>query len=371
MAKQKMRLRFPNIILLLCGLIIIIFAFDFLWRNVLSPSVPGDTEGIVTADGTFAAKGSTENEEENSSDAEESETKLDDEAATDNSENTNKDPFSEVITMTQGQIHNGPLILVSSTCPYLGTTNLTDFSANSNANIKPRDTSLKIANEMEKPLSDLFDAYCTDNGYVNLQIYSTNETNMSGNSLYTTDLIERGTGYSFDIALITSTGDLAPYISKKNEWMFSNCWKYGFIVRYSDTKTGTTGVNFMPHHFRYVGLPHSLIMYENDMCLEEYLQMLTEYTSSSPLTYSTDTSNYKIFYVKAESSGDTNITIPKDTIYTISGNNTDGFIVTIESKKSSSQSESTTAPEDTLSEASSSDVTSSETVVSGSDAAYQ
>jgi len=54
MAKQKQRLRFPNIILLLCGLIILIFLFDFLWRNVISPTVPGDTNNIITSEGTFA-----------------------------------------------------------------------------------------------------------------------------------------------------------------------------------------------------------------------------------------------------------------------------------------------------------------------------
>lgn len=340
MAKQKMRLRFPNIILLLCGLILIIFLFDFLWRNVISPTVPGDTDSIVTADGTFAASDSSENDTEDATENAEGEDNTDNKNASDASQ---EDPFSEVITLSQGQIHNGSLILVSNTCPFLGSTDFTDFSSNTNSNVKPRDTSLRISKEMEKPLSDLFDAYCADNGYVNLQIYSTNETYTGTGSLYTTDLIERSTGYTFDIGLITSNGDIAPYISKRNEWMFSNCWKYGFIVRYSDTKTGTTGVDFMPHHFRYVGLPHSLIMNEKDMCLEEYLQMLTGYKMDSPLTYNTDTREYKIFYVKAESSGDTNITLPKDAFYTISGNNTDGFIVTIERERDT-QSITTTAP---------------------------
>ncbi|MGN0631040.1 MAG: D-alanyl-D-alanine carboxypeptidase family protein [Ruminococcus sp.] len=353
MAKQKMRLRFPNIILLLCGLILIIFLFDFLWRNIISPTVPGDTKGIVTADGTFAASDSSESNAEEITDAEDGEETTDDEEPSEDSEDTEEDIFSEEITLSQGQIHNGPLILVSSTCPFIGTTDLTDFSSNTNANIKPRDNSLKINPEMERPLSELFDAYCNDNGYVNLQIYSTNETNLNGGSLYTTELTERSTGYTFDIALITSTGDLAPYISKRNEWMFSNCWKYGFIVRYSDTKTGTTGVDFMPHHFRYVGLPHSLIMNEKDICLEEYLQMISDYTKDSPYTYSTDTRSYKIFYVKADSSGETKLTLPKNAVYTISGNNTDGFIVTLESVNDSSLGAVTSAPAENTSESSS------------------
>lgn len=335
MAKQKARLRFPNIILLLCGLILIIFLFDFLWRNVISPTVPGDVENIVTADGVFA-----------SSDAESADLDIATEpAGDDNSEDssvttekeTQQDIFSQTITLQQSQIHNGPLILVSSTCPFIGSTDFIDFTSNTNSNIIPRDTSLKINPDMMQPLSDLFDGFSSDNGYVNLQIYSTTELYYGTTSLYTTELSERSTGYTFDIGLITSTGDIAPYISKRNEWMFANCWTYGFIVRYSDTKTGTTGVGFMPHHFRYVGLPHSLIMNEKDMCLEEYLQFLTSYTIDSPLTYSTDSKTYKIFYVPADTSGDTEVTLPKDAVYTVSGNNTDGFIITMESTDNQSQ----------------------------------
>lgn len=342
MAKQKLRLRFPNIILLLCGLIILIFLFDFLWRNVISPTVPGDNVDIITADGTFA-ENSSSSEDDEPIEATESESEKSTEDSTNNSDNTQADVFSQTIKLSQGQIHTGPLILVSSTCPYIGSEDLTDFSSNTNSNIKPRDNSMKIHKDMAEPLSALFNAYCNENGYVNLQIYSTNETYMGTDSLYTTDLPERSTGYTFDIGLITSTGDIAPYLTKRNEWMFDNCWKYGFIVRYSDLKTGTTGVNFMPHHFRYVGLPHSLIMNEKDMCLEEYLQSLTNYKSDSPLVYTTDSNEYKIFYVPANSSGETEITIPKDAVYTVSGNNTDGFIVTIEGEKSA-DSANTTAP---------------------------
>ena len=342
--KSKMRLRFPNIILLLCGLILLIFLFDFLWRNIISPTVPGDTEGIVTADGTFSASDSEEmSPEDATEDSEDNENPQD---ITEASEEPTEDPFSQVITLSQSQIHNGPLILVSGTCPFLGTTNFVDFSSNTNSNVKPRDTALKINPEMAQPISDLFDGYCHDNGYVNLQIYSTSEIYTGSGSLYTNELTERVTGYSFDIGLITSTGNVVAYLTKRNEWMFNNCWKYGFIVRYPDTKTGTTGVGFMPHHFRYVGIPHSLIMKEKDMCLEEYLQFLTSYTQNSPLKYDTEDRSYSIFYVPAESSGDTNVTIPKDAVYSVSGNNTDGFIITLANAKSNS-------PDDTGSEPSS------------------
>ncbi len=326
MAKQKMRLRFPNIILLLCGLILLIFLFDFLWRNVISPTVPGDTEGIVTASGNFAASDSISSSTTDASD--ENETT---DEATEGSEAPTEDPTSETIILSQNQVHNGPLILVSETCPFLGNTNFTDFTGNSNYNVKPRDSSLQVNSIIMQPISELFDGYCADNGYVNLQIYSTSEIYTGADSLYTNTLTERSTGLTFDIGLITSTGDVVAYLTKRNEWMFSNCWKYGFVVRYQDTKTGTTGVGFMPHHFRYVGLPHSLIMYEKDMCLEEYLMYLTSYTmDTSPLTYETADKAYEIYYVPAAESGDTEVVIPRDSVYTVSGNNTDGFILTFE-----------------------------------------
>lgn len=346
MAKSKMKLRFPNIILLLCGLILLIFLFDFLWRNVFSPTVPGDTENIITADGNFAASEPGENAPSENATADSTENADPDATEEETTEAaTEEDRSTEVITLTQGQIHNGPLILVSSTCPFLGQTDFIDFTSNTNTNVIPRDLSLQFHPDIKQPMSDLFDAYCRDNGYVNLQIYSTSEINASSYSLYTTVLSERSSGYTFDIGLITSTGEVVAYLTKRNEWMFNNCWNYGFVVRYSDTKTGTTGVGFMPHHFRYVGLPHSLFMYENDMCLEEYLLYLTDYTmDTEPLIYETEDTVYETYYVPAEESGDTTVTIPRGTKYTVSGNNTDGFILTLE-KAASAQTEDSTEPE--------------------------
>ncbi len=336
MAKSKLQLRFPNIILLLCGLILLIFLFDFLWRNVLDPTVPGDTENIIMENGDFAttnggadpnASATTEESSEKTKDS----TEEDDKTTKETEETTEEDATTETIHLAQSQIHNGPLILVSGTCPFIGDTDFVDFSGNTNYNIIPRDTSLQVHPDMMQPISDLFDGYCMGNGYVNLQIYSTSEINAAANSLYTNVLTERSTGYTFDIGLITSTGDVVAYLTKRNEWMFNNCWYYGFVVRYQDTKTGTTGVGFMPHHFRYVGIPHSMIMYEMGFCLEEYLYYLTDYTmETKPLTYETSDTAYEIYYIQAEESGDTTVTIPKGANYTVSGNNTDGFILTIE-----------------------------------------
>jgi len=58
-------------------------------------------------------------------------------------------------------------------------------------------------------------------------------------------------------------------------WLYENCWDYGFIIRYQEDKEDITGYVAEEWHIRYVGLPHSLTMYNNNWCLEEYIEANT------------------------------------------------------------------------------------------------
>jgi D-alanyl-D-alanine carboxypeptidase len=42
--------------------------------------------------------------------------------------------------------------------------------------------------------------------------------------------------------------------TKAGKWLADNAWQYGFILRYPDGQTKTTGYQFEPWHFRYVGV---------------------------------------------------------------------------------------------------------------------
>lgn len=55
------------------------------------------------------------------------------------------------------------------------------------------------------------------------------------------------------------------------EWLLENSYKYGFIRRYPEDKTDITGIIHEPWHFRYVGKEAAKEIYEQDLCLEEYL----------------------------------------------------------------------------------------------------
>ena len=55
-------------------------------------------------------------------------------------------------------------------------------------------------------------------------------------------------------------------------WLMENSWKYGFVLRYPSDKSKLTGIIYEPWHYRYVGMEAAKIMYEENLCLEEYLE---------------------------------------------------------------------------------------------------
>ena len=55
------------------------------------------------------------------------------------------------------------------------------------------------------------------------------------------------------------------------QWLADNAYKYGFILRYPQWKTEITGNAYEPWHYRYVGEKAALEIYEQNICLEEYL----------------------------------------------------------------------------------------------------
>ena len=56
------------------------------------------------------------------------------------------------------------------------------------------------------------------------------------------------------------------------DWMMRNSYKYGFIQRYPENKTDITGIINEPWHYRYVGREAAQEIYEQGICLEEYLE---------------------------------------------------------------------------------------------------
>lgn len=55
------------------------------------------------------------------------------------------------------------------------------------------------------------------------------------------------------------------------QWLLAHSWEYGFILRYPQDKSGITGIIYEPWHYRYVGKEAAKEIYEQGICLEEYL----------------------------------------------------------------------------------------------------
>ena len=57
------------------------------------------------------------------------------------------------------------------------------------------------------------------------------------------------------------------------KWLCENAHKYGFILRYPEGKVKSTGVEFKPYHWRFVGINAAKEMKKTGQCLEEYLKL--------------------------------------------------------------------------------------------------
>ncbi|HHW71022.1 MAG TPA: M15 family metallopeptidase [Clostridiales bacterium] len=110
------------------------------------------------------------------------------------------------------------------------------------------------------------DSYRSKEEQESLHIRDKNKAAIPGSS-------EHEIGLALDVYIEFFAGD--GFIkSDAGQFVNENCWRYGFIVRYPLFKKRITGIKFEPWHIRYVGLPHSEIIYKKGLTLEEYIQSL-------------------------------------------------------------------------------------------------
>jgi len=91
-----------------------------------------------------------------------------------------------------------------------------------------------------------------------------------------------------------------------------------FIVRYPKEKEKYTGIGYEPWHIRYVGEPNSDIMYQNNWCLEEYIDYLKE---NGSIIWNGGEDIWGVYYVDSLDCAYANIVDVSDT-------NSGGYVVT-------------------------------------------
>ena len=84
---------------------------------------------------------------------------------------------------------------------------------------------------------------------------------------------EHQTGLALDVYVAYYAGD-GFVKSRSGRFVNSHAHEYGFIIRYPSYGEDITGIRFEPWHIRYVGHPHSDVIYNNHITLEEYIDGL-------------------------------------------------------------------------------------------------
>lgn len=237
----------------------------------------------------------------------------------------------DYVTMMAGAVHSGKLVLVNSTNPSMLTKEELDLEQVYYSADRPEyEVSYSGHTQLNRgalaEFNRLMRAYIAETGNTEIMFnygyLETGKEKSNPESATALDIqlhlkLESG-GYSY-------ISNISPY-----SWLFTHMSDYGYILRYPDGKTELTGERGTYTAIRYVGLPHAKYITENDLCLEEYLTMLRESCTfgKGMLTYTTAEDTYKIYYVPANTTGDTAVPVPKDGMWEVSGNNIDGFIVT-------------------------------------------
>ncbi len=110
-----------------------------------------------------------------------------------------------------------------------------------------------------------------------------------------------------------STSDIRPINEvEKYKWIYSNAHKYGFVA-----------VSSKSNVFRYVGVTHATAAKTRGLYLDNYLKQLKTATAESPTVL--NASGNIVAYTCPIS----DVKVPNNYKYDISGNNVDGVIVTV------------------------------------------
>ena len=285
---------------------------------------PGDTAEETAADTTAATDDSSE------------------EATTSSAANAKTTAFKDEIH-DHDDIYKGNLVLVNKDVEYKfmeDDISLLPLYGNKSSFYNVKDMVTELDSDTMKRLDTLMESFLAStgrkdsdlwvvDGYHSYEEQSTRYYN--GGSVFEPGHSDYHTGRTFDLAVFPQDGSSSYYFDAEGdyEWFKENAAKYGFIVRFPEGKDDITGEVARRRTYRYVGVPHAGYITDNNLCMEEYIDLLRKHPVDDPLEYKGDNYTYYMYFVPAEATGNsTIIPVPADSSYNVSGNNVDGFIVT-------------------------------------------
>ena len=251
----------------------------------------------------------------------------------------------KTLSMSRDNVHSGYLILVNpkNACRSGGAGSVSVYDLKNNS-YKVRDKNVLLNEEVIRALNEMMADFDRAKSDRTVNVISGYRTEDEQRQLLDAQTANRGeaeaamwvakpgfsehhTGLTLDFGLYFENGTSASFDGRgKYAWITENCLNYGFVVRYPEGKEALTGISYEPWHLRYVGVPHAYMMKEKNFCLEEYIDFLWGFQfDGKRLEVNADGRQYEIYFTAG-----TKVSVPENRSYEISGNNADGFIVTVE-----------------------------------------
>lgn len=236
---------------------------------------------------------------------------------------------AQTITVSNNDVYTGPLLLINAEHSLVANPTLTDFNHIKYDHFRLPTKSLQLNTLASDGLVRMFNTFYTTSGQGNVMVYATTQAPMA--PAYQVNIPERASGLSVDLAILNeSGGSHTPFVDNgAYAWLPKHCAEYGFIWRYTADKEAVTGMKELKWHFRYVGIPHALYMASEELCLEEYINLVHEHPwDGQHLKFTSYDTAYEIYYVPASQTGTTTtIYYPEGTEVQVDGDNIQGFVV--------------------------------------------
>lgn len=178
-----------------------------------------------------------------------------------------------------------------------------------NINFVANETAIKAFNEMAV-------AFNAETGDTDLYIKNAATSGSAATSVFQTGLV-------FELEHYTEAPATEPMPNDGNyKWIYENAYKYGFVQLYPN-------IGMKAHVFRYIGVAHATYMHNNSASVatfEDYMALLKQKSSTSPLNLG---NKVFAFYIAKDATA----YVSSKFAYTVSGNNIDGYIVTVDTSK--------------------------------------
>lgn len=152
----------------------------------------------------------------------------------------------------------------------------------------PKDYNYGLTNETLKAFNKMKKAAANDN--ISLEIASGFRSYEEQKVLYKEYAAEHGkkeadtfsarAGYSehqSGLAIDVNGADFSMIGQEDMKWLKKHCAEYGFIIRFPKGKESITGYSYEPWHIRFVGKNNAKEITKQNICLEEYLGITSEY----------------------------------------------------------------------------------------------